>query len=63
MSSAMNVETLIDEVRQRLIKDDLPAAFAMLLAALDADADDERIQSVRAAVIARNNAYNHLQRQ
>ena len=63
MSNATTVEMLIDKVRQHLIKDDLPAAFEMLLAALDADADDERIQSVRAAVIARNSAYNHLQRQ
>lgn len=63
MPQGASVEPLIDEIRQHLIDDDLPTAFEKLLAALDADADDERIQSVRAAVIPRNSAYNHLQRQ
>ena len=63
MPNDMDVGTLIDQVRQHLIDNDLPAAFDLLLTALDADAGDERIQNARAAVIARSSAYKQLETQ
>lgn len=63
MPNVMDVGTLIDQVRQHLIDNDLPAAFDLLLTALDADAGDERIQNARSAVIARSSAYKQLETQ
>jgi hypothetical protein len=60
MPQSAETKALVDEIRELVINDELAAAFEKLLVVLDTNSEDERIQNIRAAVIARNSAYNHL---